>query len=54
MKKDSEQKKKIAIAKKDSFGLFSGKFKSKEFGGKKEELEKAEKKKKQKGYNEDI
>lgn len=46
-KKDVE----IAVNKKDSVGLFSGKFKSQEFKDKKDKLEQEEKKAKQKKYD---
>lgn len=41
------------ISKKDSVGLFSGKYKTQEFADKKDKLEKEEKKKKQKKYSDD-
>lgn len=56
MKKDKPKKDKeleIQINKKDSTGLFSGKFKPQEFADKKDKLEKISKKEKQKKYQEE-
>jgi len=40
----------LKIAKKDSSGLFSGKYKAQTFAGKKEKIEKEQKKEQQKGF----
>lgn len=52
-KKDTTKDISIELNKKDSVGLFSGKYKAKEFGGKKELEEKIEEKNKQKKYSDD-
>lgn len=49
-KKDVE----IVVNKKDSVGLFSGKFKSQEFKDKKDKFEQEEKKAKQKKYDDEV